>query len=193
MIPAEYQPLWARALPYLGIRQNDEHTRYCVDFAGRLAELCGARRDIVLPAIILHDVGWSTVPEDKILEAFGPRTRYPELRRQHEVEGAAIARRILAELAFPTGDIDVIAEIIDGHDTRNEAMSTEDAVVKDADKLWRYTRFGLETVRSWFDYSIPQQLALLEDWGRTRLFTTPGRHMAIGLLAALHAEFPEPT
>ena len=190
MIPANYEPLWACALPYLGVRQNDEHTRYSTGFADRLAECCGARRDIVLPAIILHDTGWSTVPEDKILESFGPRTRYPELRRQHEVEGARIAGRLLTQLAYGPPDIEVITGIIDGHDTRAEALSIEDAVVKDADKLWRYTRFGLETIRGWFGYTVAQQLSLLEDWGKTRLFTEPGRHMAIALLTALKAEYP---
>ncbi len=188
MIPPEHRPLWTRALAYLGVRQNAEHTRYSTGFAERLVACCGARGDIVLPAIILHDTGWSTVPEDKILASFGPRTRYPELRRQHEVEGARIARRLLTELAYGPPDIEVIAAIIDGHDTRAEPISLEDAVVKDADKLWRYTRFGLETVRAWFGHTVAQQLALLEGWGKTRLVTDPGRHMAMGLLTALQAE-----
>lgn len=192
MIPAEYRALWNLALPHLGVRQNDEHTRYCVGFAERLAELTGARREIVLPAIILHDTGWSTVPEEKILASFGPRTRYPELRRQHEVEGAAIARRVLAGLGYPEDDINLIATIIDGHDTRVESLSTEDAVVKDADKLWRYTVFGFETIRNWFDHSVAEQLVFLDDRSKTRLFTEPARHMAIGLLTALHAEHSAP-
>lgn len=191
MIPAEYLPVWRDALPYLGVRRNDEHTRYSTGFAVALVRLTGVRPDIAIPAIILHDTGWSTVPEALILESFGPRTRYPELRRRHEVEGARIAREILSAHGYPADDIALVAGIIDGHDTRDLPISPEDAVVKDADKLWRYTRFGLETVREWFGHSVPEQLALLEDWARTRLHTEPGRHMALGLLEALRLEHPE--
>lgn len=154
-----YRELWQRALPYLGVRQNDEHTRYSFRFAEPLAARCGARAEVVLPAIILHDVGWSTVPEDQIPESFGPRLRNPELRRQH----------------------------IDGHDTRAEALSIDDAVVKDADKLWLFTPFGFDTVRGWFGFSVAEQLAYLEELARARLHTEPGRHMATGLLVALRA------
>ena len=34
-------------------------------------------------------------------------------------------------------------EIVDGHDSRPEALSLEDAIVKDADKLWRFTESGV--------------------------------------------------
>ena len=128
------------------------------------------------------------MPADKLLLAFGPHMQYPELRRQHEVEGARLAREILRAAGHPADRVDAIARIIDGHDTRSHALSLEDGLVKDADKLWRYTRHGLETVRAWFGYEIDQQLALLDDWSRTRFFDDAARHMAIGLLTALRAE-----
>ena len=182
-----YRELWQRALPYLGVRQNDEHTRYSFRFAEPLAARCGARAEVVLPAIILHDVGWSTVPEDQIPESFGPRLRNPELRRQHEVEGVRIAGDILRDLGYPPATAAAVAAIIDGHDTRAEALSIDDAVVKDADKLWLFTPFGFDTVRGWFGFSVAEQLAYLEELARARLHTEPGRHMATGLLVALLA------
>ncbi len=180
--------LWRRALPYLGVRQDDEHTRYSFRFAERLVPLCGARAEVSLPTMILHDVGWSTVPEDKILEAFGPRMKYPELRRQHELEGVRIAGEILGDLGYPADDIRAVAAIIDGHDTRPDPLSTEDAVVKDADKLWLFTPFGFATVREWFGFSVPEHLAYLATLAANRLHTEPGRAMATGLLISLQAE-----
>lgn len=188
MAAPDYQLLWTNALPYLGVRQNDEHTRYCVRFARTLLQSVPARAEVVIPAIMLHDVGWSTVPEDKILQSFGPRTMYPELRRRHEVEGVRIARELLTLLGYDPALIDAVAAIIDGHDTRDQAQSSEDAVVRDADKLWRYTRFGLDTVRGWFGHSVAEQLLLLGTWTESRFATEPGRQMALGLLAALQAE-----
>jgi HD superfamily phosphodiesterase len=186
---SRHEAIWRHAAPLLGVRSNDVHTQYCYRFARALCELHPeADAGIVLPAILLHDVGWSTVPPDKLLLAFGPHMQYPELRRQHEVEGARLARQILASIGYPADRVDDIARIIDGHDTRRHALSLEDGLVKDSDKLWRYTAHGLDTVRGWFGYAPDQQLGLLADWSRTRFFDEAARHMAIGLLTALGAE-----
>ncbi|GAB4277195.1 MAG: hypothetical protein Kow0080_27980 [Candidatus Promineifilaceae bacterium] len=194
MIESHHQPIWQAARPYLQTRSNDTHTFYCYGFARQLLAVhTNARADIVLTAVLLHDVGWSTVPEDKQLLSFGPHMRYPELRRQHEVEGARIAREILTGLAVDTAVIEAAAAIIDGHDTRPEILSLEDALVKDADKLWRYTPFGLETVGGWFGFSPEEQLALLEKWLEHRFYTDTAVHMARGLLAYLQIRMADMT
>ena len=184
-----HDAIWLRAAPLLNVRSNDVHTQYCFRFARALCAVHPeADAEVVLPAILLHDVGWSTIPPDKLLLAFGPHMRFPELRREHEIEGARLAREILVSIGYPANRIDAIAQIIDGHDTRNHAMSLEDGLVKDADKLWRYTPHGLQTVRGWFGYEVAEQLRLLEDWSRSRFFDEAARHMAIGMLTALRAE-----
>ncbi|MAT96088.1 MAG: phosphohydrolase [Anaerolineaceae bacterium] len=186
MIASHHQPIWQRARPYLQTRSNERHTSYCYVFAQQLLALHpDADAEIVLPALLLHDVGWSTVPEEKQLLAFGPNMRYPELRRQHETEGVRIAGEILAGLGWTTEQIVPITAIIDGHDTRKESLSLNDALVKDADKLWRYTPFGLETVGGWFGYTTAEQLNLLEKWLGYRFYTETAVHMARGLLANL--------
>jgi len=40
-----------------------------------LAHYPEADEEIVLPAILLHDVGWKMVPEEKELNAFGPKPK----------------------------------------------------------------------------------------------------------------------
>ncbi|MCP5096772.1 MAG: HD domain-containing protein [Chloroflexi bacterium] len=183
---SEHQPIWARAHPYLQTRSNDTHTLYCYYFVQQLLQIhTEANPEVVLPAMLLHDVGWSTVPEDKQLLSFGPNMQYPDLRRQHETEGAHIAASILSELEFTPELTAEIVSIIDGHDTRKASLSLNDSLVKDADKLWRYTPFGLETVSAWFGYTIPQQLQLLEKWLGYRFYTETAVHMARGLLASL--------
>lgn len=181
-----HQCLWEHALPYLDTRSNDIHTLYSYRFARRLVVLHDtAEPEVVLPAVILHDIGWSTVPEDKILESFGPNLRYPELRRRHEVEGARLAREILETCGHPPELIERIVAIIDGHDTRAESRSIDDSLLRDADMLWRYTLFGLETTKEWFGNTEMEQLDMLEEWLETRFHTDAGRHMAHGLMAAL--------
>ena len=139
----------------------------------------------MLPALLLHDVGWSTVPEEKQLRSFGPKMRYPELRRQHETEGVRIATEILRGFGYDAVQVRQITIIIDGHDTRKESLSLNDSLVKDADKLWRYTPFGLATVRDWFGYTTHEQLDLLEKWLGYRFYTETAVHMARGLLGNL--------
>ncbi|MGF7119617.1 HD domain-containing protein [Rhodococcus sp. TAF43] len=171
--------IWRRAAPYLRVRDNDAHTLYAFGIARALLDqVPGARPEIVLPAILLHDVGWSTVPEELVLEAIAPRPRHPELVRVHEIEGAAIARSILGDLGTPDTDIDEIAAIIDGHDSRREATSPSDAVVKDADKLWRITPHGLATVGRWFGLAQSETLRLVGSRTHAHLCTEPARVMA---------------
>lgn len=183
---AEFLPIWERAKPYLNTRSNDKHTLYCYYFAEQLlAENPSANKTIILAGILLHDVGWSTVPEDKQLQSFGPHMIYPELRRQHEIEGATIARKILHSLAYSAENIQEICTIIDGHDSRKESQSLNDSLIRDADKLWRYTEFGLETVGHWFNYNKQEQMTLLAKWIETRFYTDTGRAMARSLYANL--------
>ncbi|WP_430333705.1 HD domain-containing protein [Rhodococcus sp. ACT016] len=171
--------IWRRAAPYLCVRDNDSHTLYAFGIARVLIDrVPGARPEIALPAILLHDVGWSAVPEELVLEAIAPQPQHPELVRVHEIEGAAIARSILGDLGTPEAEIDEIAAIIDGHDSRREATSPSDAVVKDADKLWRTTPHGLTTVGRWFGLTPPETLRLVGSRTHDHLCTEPARAMA---------------
>lgn len=183
MAPAE-QDVWDRAVQHLHVRDNDVHTTYAFGIAKALLELVdGARAEIVLPAILLHDTGWSRVPEDQVLEAIAPRPRHPELVRVHEAEGARIARAVLEDLGRDPAVVDEVVDIVAGHDSRPEAMSPSDAVVKDADKLWRLTPHGLATVQRWFGLCPDQALRLVGARTHAYLHTEPARAMARALAA----------
>lgn len=139
--PAEVA-LFERAEPYLLTRHNDTHIRTSLQFALELLEQEGGDRATVIPAVLLHDVGWHDVPEDLRLLAYGPNSSDPELNRHHEVTGAARAREILESLDYPPALVQEIVRIIETHDSAREARTLEEAVVKDADKFWRVCRLG---------------------------------------------------
>ncbi len=165
----KYEDIFEKAAPYLDTRKNDVHTRIAYELARRLlAYYPDADEEIVLPAIILHDVGWKMVPEDKQLEAFGPNMKDKESRRVHEVEGARIAKEILESLNFDPVKIQKILKIIDGHDSRKEAISLNDKLVKDADKLWRFSPVGMDTNIKMFrmDKSklLDRLVLMLDEW-----------------------------
>lgn len=177
--------VWELAAPHLRVRNNDTHTLYAYGIArALLARVPDAAAHVVLPAILLHDTGWSTVPEAEVLEAIAPGGGRPDLVRQHEVEGSRIAREALQRLGRPPEVIDRVTAIIDGHDSRREALSADDAVVKDADRIWRVTPHGLGIVCGWFGLTPDEALRLCASRVESNLFTDAGRAMAGGFIAA---------
>ncbi|WP_051792541.1 HD domain-containing protein [Amycolatopsis jejuensis] len=180
----EDDAVWQRAVGYLDVRGNDVHTAYSYGLAAALCDLHeDADRDVVLPAILLHDTGWSRVPPEEVLEAIRPGGGRPDLVLRHEKEGAAIAARILGDLGHDPGRIAEITGIIDGHDSRREALSLNDALVKDADKLWRLTPHGVDTVMGWFGLTRTQAHALIGSRVHDHLCTAAARTLARGFAA----------
>jgi HD domain len=141
-IEAPFRKIFELAVPFLQTRLNLPHTFIVYQYAQLLLQAEGGSQEIAIPACILHDVGWSTVPEDQQLRAFGPNITDPEGRRKHEVEGVSIARQILSQAGYNGSLVGRIVEIIDGHDTTANARSLEDAITKDSDKLFRLSAIG---------------------------------------------------
>lgn len=147
----EHQELWESAKDYLRVRNNDAHTLYAYGLAQALCQAHpAANPDVVLPAILLHDTGWSQVPEELVLQAISPSGSQPELVLWHEREGVRIATELLNALGTDPALRDEITDIISTHDSMKASKSLNDSLVKDADKLWRLTPHGIDTVMDWF-------------------------------------------
>ncbi|WP_422933046.1 HD domain-containing protein [Sinomonas sp. P47F7] len=180
----ELSRIWPLAVRHLRVRSNDAHTLYAVAIARSLLEAYPeADAGVVLPAIMLHDVGWSEVPPDEVLEAIAPGGGRPDLVLLHEKEGARLAAGILSELGVRGERAQRIVEIVDGHDSRREALSIEDAIVKDADKTWRLTPHGLDTVMDWFGLDRAGALRLCSSRVHGHLLTDAAKALARGLAA----------
>ncbi len=127
---------------------------------------------------MLHDAGWKVVPEEKQLNAFGPKATDKAANRLHEVEGVRIAGELLASLNYDADKTSEILTIIDGHDSRLEALSLNDKLVKDADKLWRFTSTGVNIDHQRFGIELEEYLDYLghkvEEW----LFTPEAKEIA---------------
>lgn len=146
-----YNSIYKKAEYLLKTRNNTLHTRICYHYALNLLEAEGGNPRVVLPAILLHDVGYSQLPEKEIKDSFGPKINKPELQRLHEVEGVRLAGKILREIGYPADMILSVQALIDGHDTRESAHDINDMILKDADKLWRYSQEGFFLNYTWFD------------------------------------------
>lgn len=167
-----YRKIFDLALPYLKVRRNEIHTKICYRFALELLKSVKANPEIVIPAVLLHDVGWSKVPPEKLGEAFGPTMKTLVYRDMHEKEGEKIARALLARVRYPQREADAIALIVGRHDSGQKADTIEEALVKDADKLYRYSdsafsmdpeTFGM-TAKDYYDHVVPR----IDPWFLTR-------------------------
>lgn len=173
-----YRDLFQSALPFLNTRNNLIHTYIVYQYACALLKKEPGDPEIVLPASILHDVGWSTIPATDQLKGFGPKISDKTLKRKHEVEGVAIAKNVLKSVQYEASLTKRILDIIDGHDTNEVSKSPEDAIVKDSDKLWRYSEAGFRIDVERFEMEPHVYIEALSDKIDIWFFTKEGRRIA---------------
>jgi hypothetical protein len=180
--------LWRAAAPRLRARKNDVHVPISYQCAEQfLPDYPEADAEVVLLAVLLHDLGWSEIDEDEIrAQAFGPdmqQTLQSEIRRRHEQIGARLARELLAEQGAPAAVVEEVALIIDGHDSRPHALSLNDQLMKDADKAWRFTAAGIAVACDWHGFTPARYVQYLEEEVRPSLFTAAAGRWADAELA----------
>jgi len=148
----ELDVIWQAVVRETRSRGNDIHLPISLAFAERLCRAYPeADAQLVRVAILLHDTGWAHVDESRILsEGFTGDWRKAAIRFEHEAEGCNVARRVLPGLGYEAEFVERVCEIIDGHDTRHVAYSLEDALVRDADRLWRFDHAGIALASTWF-------------------------------------------
>jgi len=139
-----HKKIWELAFPYQDKRNDEGHAESVVYFAQKLLLAEKADSNVVILAAILHDIGWSQLSvEERYLDYI---SHQPEIRQKHQEEGVKLAKKILEQAGFvDKARVEHILEIISGHDTRVGSFSKEDALVRDADKLWRYSEVGVLT------------------------------------------------
>lgn len=148
-----YQEIFKAAEKYMRVRKNDVHIPLSFDYALRLIEKYpDANADLAAAGIILHDIGWYSIDEDDIFKKGFQSENFmqSDVRYLHESEGVRLSKEVLSSLNYPTEFIEKVGVIIDGHDTRTFAKSLEDEIVRDADKLWRFTVTGVSIACDWF-------------------------------------------
>ena len=177
--------VWRAAEEFMRVRGNDIHIPISLTFAELLLDAHPEADPLVTRlAILLHDSGWARVDESKILtEGFQGDWRKSDIRFQHEVEGCNIAREILPGLGYTDEIIERVTTIIDGHDTRPDHKSIEDALMRDADRLWRFTPAGIALASGWFKKTPSQYRLQLEETTYPELITEAARALASAELA----------
>ncbi len=193
-LPPDLDPVYVRlfqqALPLLRTRSNDSHARISCQYVVAMLEADVGDPRVAIPAILLHDLGWSAIPDEEQRKAYGPGSRDAELNRQHEVAGARLARAILEDAAYPAELTREISRIILTHDSHPEALTPEEAIVKDADKIWRVSLAGFPITQDLLTEMTPQELHDFVAVRAPRWFLTrAGREFAEAELAARRLEY----
>ncbi|MEZ2389701.1 HD domain-containing protein [bacterium RCC_150] len=182
-------PLWKSVVTETRARSNNIHLPISVAYAERLCDAYpAADRELVLVTTLLHDTGWARVDESRIIsEGFTGDWRRAAIRYEHENQGCAVAREVLPKLGYTDEFIDRVTKIIDGHDTRHVAYSLEDALMRDADRLWRFDHAGIALASSWFAMDPATYAERLAAEIVPELITAAAVHMATADLARSNA------
>ena len=182
-------PVWRAIVTESRTRANDIHLPISVAYAERLCDAYPeADALLVRVTTLLHDTGWARVDETKIIsEGFAGDWRKADIRFEHERHGCDIAREVLPSLGYDDEFVERVTAIIDGHDTRQVSHSLEDSLVRDADRLWRFTATGIALASGWFGLSPAEYARRLRSEIIPELLTDAAVQMAEAELARAEA------
>lgn len=139
------------ALPYQDQRDDPGHAEITLKYAQELLLRENGNEDVIIPAIMLHDVGWSQLIKGRRILVFARSAREEdklEVQLEHQNESVKLASEILHKADYPEELIPEILEIISQHDTRKGFISKNEGLVRDADKLWRTSKEGVAAARA---------------------------------------------
>jgi hypothetical protein len=171
--------LWEKASPYQYARGDGRHTENVTYFTAKLLEHEKEAEAIVaLPAAIIHDIGWywMTPQEHRNGLPYGtPPEVLKKFKKKHEELGVQNGRKLLQESGYTQEEIKRIIEVVDGHDTRKEFLSPSDGIMRDADKLARFSKDGFwsEMIQKIGMSKEDKYKALMEQMSRASYFYSP--------------------
>lgn len=131
-----YSKIWQLARPYYerGRPMDIAHIEWMMAEAESVCKKESIDDTLLLPLVILHDVGYANVPKDNPFNL--------DLRKTHMAEGEKIAKTILEEMKYPLDKSEKIAHYVSIHDSwafGNHKAYNEDIVLgvfNDLDFIW---------------------------------------------------------
>ncbi|MFA4817546.1 MAG: HD domain-containing protein [Parcubacteria group bacterium] len=112
----KFEKIWNLSLPYLkkGKRKNFVlHTRGVIRAMDLLLKKEGGSRNILIPAAIVHDVGWSNIPV-KLQKSKKDAERLTAMKL-HIKYAPAIIREILGKTGYSQREIKAVSDIVVAH------------------------------------------------------------------------------
>ena len=133
------------------------HVRMVIRAMEEILELEGGDSDILIPAAVLHDVGWSAVPMD--LQLAEDKELKREAGMQHIQKAPPIIRKILSGFGWEKNKIERVVGIVLAHKF-TDPQEKEKQLLIDADNLsdaykesfWSDLEFYNSTPREAWEY-----------------------------------------
>lgn len=187
--------IWNSAIPYQDQRNDPGQGEIVAYFAKEFLKYIQGNRKVVVPAAILHDVGWyggdakawRRLVLSKMKKGSAEMqkaTETEEQRRPHQNRGCLIAGRILGEVGWPEKYGNEIADIIGDHDTRKLPATENGEIVRAADLMWRVSYPCLQIYQG--DNTLAK---ILEVTNGTALYMPPPRNLRETELKIARIEF----
>lgn len=141
-----YTRIWELAKPFYekGRPMDIDHIEWMMQDALFVCKEEGIDDSLLLPLVILHDVGYSTAPKGDPYD--------PKLRRAHMLEGSEIGRFILGKVNYSKAKLETIVQYISVHDNwafGELEIYNNDLVLgtfKDLDFAWMATPKGFSAM-----------------------------------------------
>ena len=157
-----YEKIWKLAKPYYerGRPMDIDHIEWMMQDALLVCEKESVDDTLLLPLVILHDVGYAEVPKGNSFNL--------NLRKAHMAAGGKIAKKILESVNYSKEKIKTIAHYVSIHDNwalgDNEVYKTDKAlgVFNDLDFIWTATPKGFPAVRKIRNLSKKEMIEYLE-------------------------------
>lgn len=135
--------IWTHAQEYLkrGRPGDMEHTRRVLAYGRILMDREGGNPNVVIPALILHDTGWSMVDFSDFVDAPAVDKKDTASVSLHMHHGADIAREVLETIGWDPAITQKITDIIAVHDHPAEIMALQNidaTLIFEADWLDKY-------------------------------------------------------
>ncbi|MBR9692349.1 HD domain-containing protein [Candidatus Woesearchaeota archaeon] len=141
-----YGKILEKALPFYeqGREGDVEHIRWLSEVITEYVDESEVDFDILIPVVLLHDVGYARVPQ-------GSNPFNLDIRKFHSEQGAEIAEEILGELEYPKDKIAEVKRLILKHDNWafGDDFSDEPIlrIFSNFDFMWMATEKGFDIVR----------------------------------------------
>jgi uncharacterized protein len=122
-----------------------------IGYARQLLRKEEGDEEIVIPALYLHDIGWSKVNYEDWINAKPDQKKYADSVTAHMRHGAEVSKQILENLKYDKEKTQTIVSIIAIHDIPEQVFAMENpsaTMVAEADYLDRYGPESLVRFRS---------------------------------------------
>jgi HD superfamily phosphodiesterase len=178
-----------KARPYLlqGRPDDWDHTLRAIEYGKALLKEEKGDPEVVITALVLHDIGWSRVSFDDFVQAPPEKKKETRSLKEHMVQGAVLAREILEPFDFPKDKKELVFKIIAVHDLPDiieNFPEPEATLVMEADRLDRFGEESLKRYRKMFGENYLQEgRQFLLEGSKTWFHTPTARRLVQELLA----------